>query len=197
MSQATLNMSSVPPPNLNELFVEEVKAAGVALSSDPEDRVFRSHGNERTKMPWLVVSHRTLMNQECFSWNRDLYIHRDRFHSILSCPRVSCVLLGMILSILQWWNSALFLHTGHCLHEIYALREGRIGRIPDLVVWPSEYFEACVCFHAHMGAHALLWSFDHVRAQQGAPEINWISNLLNTKMLQSSSKVHILILSSG
>ncbi|KAM9486490.1 alkyldihydroxyacetonephosphate synthase, peroxisomal [Clarias gariepinus] len=66
---ATLNMSAVPPPNLNELFVEEVKAAGVALSSDPEDRVFRSHG--------------------------------------------------------------------HCLHEIYALREGRIGRIPDLVVWPS------------------------------------------------------------
>ncbi|KAF5892216.1 alkyldihydroxyacetonephosphate synthase, peroxisomal, partial [Clarias magur] len=66
---ATLNMSVVPSPNLNELFVEEVKAAGVALSSDPEDRVFRSHG--------------------------------------------------------------------HCLHEIYALREGRIGKIPDLVVWPS------------------------------------------------------------
>ncbi|TSM68863.1 Alkyldihydroxyacetonephosphate synthase, peroxisomal [Bagarius yarrelli] len=61
--------SAVPPPNLNELFVEELKAAGIALSSDPEDRVFRSHG--------------------------------------------------------------------HCLHEIFALREGRIGRIPDLVVWPN------------------------------------------------------------
>ncbi|KAL7865596.1 hypothetical protein SRHO_G00108430 [Serrasalmus rhombeus] len=64
-----LNVSAVPPPNLNELFVEELKAAGVALSQEPEDRVFRSHG--------------------------------------------------------------------HCLHEIFALREGRISRVPDLVVWPS------------------------------------------------------------
>ncbi|XP_036422846.1 alkyldihydroxyacetonephosphate synthase, peroxisomal isoform X1 [Colossoma macropomum] len=64
-----LNVSTVPPPNLNESFVEELKAAGVALSQEPEDRVFRSHG--------------------------------------------------------------------HCLHEIFALREGKIGRVPDLVVWPS------------------------------------------------------------
>lgn len=28
--------------------------------------------------------------------------------------------------------------SGHCLHEIFALREGRIGRVPDAVVWPSE-----------------------------------------------------------
>uniref|UniRef100_A0A673MJY0 Alkylglycerone-phosphate synthase n=1 Tax=Sinocyclocheilus rhinocerous TaxID=307959 RepID=A0A673MJY0_9TELE len=27
--------------------------------------------------------------------------------------------------------------SGHCLHEIFALREGRIGRVPDMVVWPS------------------------------------------------------------
>ncbi|XP_053483040.1 alkyldihydroxyacetonephosphate synthase, peroxisomal [Ictalurus furcatus] len=66
---ASLNVSAVPPPTLNELFVEELKAAGVALSTGPEDRVFRSHG--------------------------------------------------------------------HCLHEVFALREGRIGRIPDLVVWPN------------------------------------------------------------
>ncbi|KAL6484657.1 hypothetical protein MHYP_G00067020 [Metynnis hypsauchen] len=64
-----LNVSAVPPPNLNESFVEELKAAGVGLSQEPEDRVFRSHG--------------------------------------------------------------------HCLNEIFALREGRIGRVPDLVVWPS------------------------------------------------------------
>ncbi|CAL8343218.1 unnamed protein product [Boreogadus saida] len=25
---------------------------------------------------------------------------------------------------------------GHCLHEIFALREGRVGRVPDMVVWP-------------------------------------------------------------
>ncbi|KPP79573.1 Alkyldihydroxyacetonephosphate synthase, peroxisomal-like [Scleropages formosus] len=25
---------------------------------------------------------------------------------------------------------------GHCLHEIFALREGKFGRVPDLVVWP-------------------------------------------------------------
>uniref|UniRef100_A0A7N6FIL9 Alkylglycerone-phosphate synthase n=1 Tax=Anabas testudineus TaxID=64144 RepID=A0A7N6FIL9_ANATE len=26
---------------------------------------------------------------------------------------------------------------GHCLHEIFALREGKFGRVPDMVVWPS------------------------------------------------------------
>uniref|UniRef100_A0A667ZSQ6 Alkylglycerone-phosphate synthase n=1 Tax=Myripristis murdjan TaxID=586833 RepID=A0A667ZSQ6_9TELE len=26
---------------------------------------------------------------------------------------------------------------GHCLHEIFALREGKVGRVPDLVVWPN------------------------------------------------------------
>lgn len=41
-----MDVSAVSPPNLNELFVEELKAADVALSTDPEDRVFRSHGNE-------------------------------------------------------------------------------------------------------------------------------------------------------
>uniref|UniRef100_A0A671Q2V6 Alkylglycerone-phosphate synthase n=1 Tax=Sinocyclocheilus anshuiensis TaxID=1608454 RepID=A0A671Q2V6_9TELE len=59
----------IAPPDLNEPFVEDLKAAGVAMSHDPEDRVFRAHG--------------------------------------------------------------------HCLHEIFALREGRIGRVPDMVVWPS------------------------------------------------------------
>ncbi|KTG47853.1 hypothetical protein cypCar_00009113 [Cyprinus carpio] len=65
----TVNLSAVAPPNLNEPFIEDLKAAGVAASHDPEDRVFRAHG--------------------------------------------------------------------HCLHEIFALREGRIGRVPDMVVWPS------------------------------------------------------------
>ncbi|KAG5852603.1 hypothetical protein ANANG_G00064290 [Anguilla anguilla] len=31
----------------------------------------------------------------------------------------------------------LFRAHGHCLHEIFALREGKIGRIPDMVVWPN------------------------------------------------------------
>lgn len=26
---------------------------------------------------------------------------------------------------------------GHCLHEIFALREGKVGRVPDMVVWPN------------------------------------------------------------
>uniref|UniRef100_A0A3B5MMT9 Alkylglycerone-phosphate synthase n=1 Tax=Xiphophorus couchianus TaxID=32473 RepID=A0A3B5MMT9_9TELE len=26
---------------------------------------------------------------------------------------------------------------GHCLHEIFALRDGKIGRVPDMVVWPN------------------------------------------------------------
>uniref|UniRef100_A0A673L8B9 Alkylglycerone-phosphate synthase n=1 Tax=Sinocyclocheilus rhinocerous TaxID=307959 RepID=A0A673L8B9_9TELE len=65
----SLNLSAVAPPNLNQPFVEDLKAAGLVVSHDPEDRVFRAHG--------------------------------------------------------------------HCLHEVFALREGRIGRVPDMVVWPS------------------------------------------------------------
>uniref|UniRef100_A0A3P9I1K0 Alkylglycerone-phosphate synthase n=2 Tax=Oryzias latipes TaxID=8090 RepID=A0A3P9I1K0_ORYLA len=64
-----LNSSAVPPPTLNEAFVEELKSTGVPFSADAEDRVFRAHG--------------------------------------------------------------------HCLHEIFALREGKIGRVPDMVVWPN------------------------------------------------------------
>ncbi|XP_032879759.1 alkyldihydroxyacetonephosphate synthase, peroxisomal [Amblyraja radiata] len=26
---------------------------------------------------------------------------------------------------------------GHCLHEIFALREGKVERVPDVVIWPS------------------------------------------------------------
>uniref|UniRef100_A0A665X3F1 Alkylglycerone-phosphate synthase n=1 Tax=Echeneis naucrates TaxID=173247 RepID=A0A665X3F1_ECHNA len=26
---------------------------------------------------------------------------------------------------------------GHCLHEIFALREGKFGRVPDMVIWPN------------------------------------------------------------
>uniref|UniRef100_A0A8C9YR60 Alkylglycerone-phosphate synthase n=1 Tax=Sander lucioperca TaxID=283035 RepID=A0A8C9YR60_SANLU len=26
---------------------------------------------------------------------------------------------------------------GHCLHEVFALREGKVGRVPDIVVWPN------------------------------------------------------------
>ncbi|KAA8588120.1 hypothetical protein FQN60_001314 [Etheostoma spectabile] len=26
---------------------------------------------------------------------------------------------------------------GHCLHEVFALREGKVGRVPDMVVWPN------------------------------------------------------------
>nr|XP_021334302.1 alkyldihydroxyacetonephosphate synthase, peroxisomal isoform X1 [Danio rerio] len=66
---SSLNVSAVSPPNLNEAFSEDLKAAGLLASHDAEDRVFRAHG--------------------------------------------------------------------HCLHEIFALREGRIGRVPDMVVWPS------------------------------------------------------------
>uniref|UniRef100_A0A671Q3N4 Alkylglycerone-phosphate synthase n=1 Tax=Sinocyclocheilus anshuiensis TaxID=1608454 RepID=A0A671Q3N4_9TELE len=68
-SPATVSQVAVAPPNLNQPFVEDLKAAGLAVSHDPEDRVFRAHG--------------------------------------------------------------------HCLHEVFALREGRIGRVPDMVVWPS------------------------------------------------------------
>lgn len=39
-----MTSSAVPPPNLNEAFVEELKSTGIAMSHDAEDRVFRGHG---------------------------------------------------------------------------------------------------------------------------------------------------------
>uniref|UniRef100_A0A8C4X835 Alkylglycerone-phosphate synthase n=1 Tax=Erpetoichthys calabaricus TaxID=27687 RepID=A0A8C4X835_ERPCA len=30
---------------------------------------------------------------------------------------------------------------GHCLHEIFALREGKFERVPDMVVWPNSHSE--------------------------------------------------------
>lgn len=36
--------------------------------------------------------------------------------------------------------------TGHCLHEIFALREGKkFERVPDMVVWPSEFLRHYYC----------------------------------------------------
>ena len=29
--------------------------------------------------------------------------------------------------------------SGHTLHEVFILREGKFKRIPDLVVWPGKY----------------------------------------------------------
>lgn len=45
-------------------------------------------------------------------------VYLDSFFSLSSLP---CIFLP-----------------GHCLHEIFALREGKVGRVPDMVVWPSE-----------------------------------------------------------
>ncbi|KAJ3592062.1 hypothetical protein NHX12_007192 [Muraenolepis orangiensis] len=69
LATPTLDPSAVKPPFLNEAFMEDLKSTGLPFTTDPEDRVFRSHG--------------------------------------------------------------------HCLHEIFALREGKVGRVPDLVVWPN------------------------------------------------------------
>ncbi|XP_043931246.1 alkyldihydroxyacetonephosphate synthase, peroxisomal [Protopterus annectens] len=68
VSRPSLNTSDIPPPVLNEGFLQSIKATDIPFSHDAEDRLFRAHG--------------------------------------------------------------------HCLHEIFTLREGRFDRIPDLVVWP-------------------------------------------------------------
>ncbi len=44
--QPSLNLSAVAPPKLKEPFIEDLKAVGLAVSHDPEDRVFRAHGTE-------------------------------------------------------------------------------------------------------------------------------------------------------
>ncbi|XP_055727497.1 alkyldihydroxyacetonephosphate synthase, peroxisomal-like isoform X7 [Salvelinus fontinalis] len=40
-----LNVSAVPPPRLNEAFVENLKATGIPFSNEAGDRVFRAHGH--------------------------------------------------------------------------------------------------------------------------------------------------------
>uniref|UniRef100_A0A674C471 Alkylglycerone-phosphate synthase n=1 Tax=Salmo trutta TaxID=8032 RepID=A0A674C471_SALTR len=44
-SPPVLNASAVPPPRLNEAFVENLKATGIPFSNEAEDRVFRAHGH--------------------------------------------------------------------------------------------------------------------------------------------------------
>ncbi|XP_068101543.1 alkyldihydroxyacetonephosphate synthase, peroxisomal [Hyperolius riggenbachi] len=68
-SRASLNVNDVPPAIANEGFIQDIKAIGIPISQDTEDRVFRGHG--------------------------------------------------------------------HCLHEMFALREGMFKRIPDIIVWPN------------------------------------------------------------
>ncbi|KAK1166167.1 hypothetical protein AOXY_G12718 [Acipenser oxyrinchus oxyrinchus] len=68
-ARSALNPSDVPPPILNEGFVQDLKSTAIPFSCETEDRIFRAHG--------------------------------------------------------------------HCLHEVFALREGKFERVPDLVVWPN------------------------------------------------------------
>ncbi|KAK6483158.1 alkyldihydroxyacetonephosphate synthase [Huso huso] len=68
-ARSALNPSEVPPPILNEGFVQDLKGTAIPFSCETEDRIFRAHG--------------------------------------------------------------------HCLHEVFALREGKFERVPDLVVWPN------------------------------------------------------------
>ncbi|XP_041119372.1 alkyldihydroxyacetonephosphate synthase, peroxisomal-like [Polyodon spathula] len=68
-ARSALNPSEVPPPILNEGFVQDLKGTAIPFSHETEDRIFRAHG--------------------------------------------------------------------HCLHEVFALREGKFERVPDLVVWPN------------------------------------------------------------
>uniref|UniRef100_A0A8C7J0Q9 Alkylglycerone-phosphate synthase n=1 Tax=Oncorhynchus kisutch TaxID=8019 RepID=A0A8C7J0Q9_ONCKI len=44
-SPPVLNASVVPPPRLNEAFVENLKATGIPFSNEAEDRLFRAHGH--------------------------------------------------------------------------------------------------------------------------------------------------------
>ncbi|MBN3278751.1 ADAS protein, partial [Polyodon spathula] len=68
-ARSALNPSEVPPPILNEGFVQDLKSTAIPFSHETEDRIFRAHG--------------------------------------------------------------------HCLREVFALREGKFERVPDLVVWPN------------------------------------------------------------
>ncbi|KAK6485045.1 alkyldihydroxyacetonephosphate synthase [Huso huso] len=72
-ARSALNPSEVPPPILNEGFVQDLKGTAIPFSHEAEDRIFRAHG--------------------------------------------------------------------HCLHEVFALREGKFERVPDLVVWPNCHKE--------------------------------------------------------
>lgn len=56
--QPILTSGAVPPPNLNEAFVEELKSTGISMSHDAEDRVFRGHGKlwDEKPLPLFLFS---------------------------------------------------------------------------------------------------------------------------------------------
>ena len=43
--QNELTAADIPSPILNESFIEDLKRTGIAFSEDPQDRLFRAHGN--------------------------------------------------------------------------------------------------------------------------------------------------------
>ena len=38
--------------------------------------------------------------------------------------------------------------SGHTCHELFSLRTGKVGRIPDLVVWPGSHADVEVIVQA-------------------------------------------------
>lgn len=56
MFQHIFTSSSVPPPILDEAFVEALKATGIPISLDGEDRVFRSHGKTCREEIWETLT---------------------------------------------------------------------------------------------------------------------------------------------
>lgn len=72
---------------------------------------------------------------------------------------------------------------GHCLHEIFALREGKVGRVPDMVVWPSECISCVISMF-------LLVCFSPPTQHQWSPRLRWFKGLI-------SAEAGLLICMSG
>ena len=116
----------LPRANPCPEFIEAVRPHSVAISDEPGDRLFHSHG-------WNTPGFYTVVTLTRFLSFFLFFL--PPFPFFFDHPSLSG---GLLPSLLSWMG-----RSGHTCHELFALRTGKIGRIVDLVVWPG----GCGCYH--------------------------------------------------
>ena len=53
-----------------------------------------------------------------------------------------------------WIVSLLLLLAGHTCHELFAIRTGNFGRLPDYVIWPGTVIIELIGYHCCLGSHS-------------------------------------------
>lgn len=119
----------IPPPKPCPAFVEDIRHNCVSFSDDGADRLLRGHGNRLHAFISAYIS--SLL---------DLYKSIVPLFSLPPPPPLTVSLPP----------------PGHTCHELFALRTGRIGRIPDFVVWAGMYVSFVHVCVLHMEGCGLL-----------------------------------------